>query len=163
MLLAFLLNELVPVQSHEQLIRVLQTSVSPAVLISGVGLLVLSLTNRFSLISERARSQIALRREADPSHWGSMDRLIRLLFRRSRTLLLSTTLALVSVLLAALLIMTLFIHYLWNINLNILVAVMFVCSMVSLVSSLLLFVWDMMFALQVLREDLRSLEQFPFV
>jgi len=40
---------------NPQLITALQTVISPVVLISGVGMLVLSMTNRFSHATDRAR------------------------------------------------------------------------------------------------------------
>ena len=36
--------------------KILQTSISPVVLISGIGLLVLSMTNRFARTTDRARA-----------------------------------------------------------------------------------------------------------
>jgi len=39
----------------QQLIPVIQTAVGPVILISGVGLLLLSMTNRFGRVLDRAR------------------------------------------------------------------------------------------------------------
>ncbi len=143
-------------ENQDQLISVLQTAISPVVLISGVGLLVLSMTNRFARTTERARSLIAKRAGADPEQHSRLDVQIRILYRRSRILLLSTCLALTSVLLAALLIVALFAHYLAAVNLYHVVIALFVLSLTSLVASLVLFIKDMTLSLQALKEELRG-------
>jgi hypothetical protein len=142
--------------NHDQLIRVLQTAVSPVVLISGVGLLVLSMTNRFSRTTERARSLVMQRAESDPAKQARRDVQIRILYRRSRILLLSTSLALTSMLFSALLVVALFIHYLAAVNLHGVVIALFVLSLASLIASLVLFIHDMTMALRALREELRG-------
>lgn len=143
-------------ENQDQLIRVLQTAISPVVLISGVGLLVLSMTNRFARTTDRARSLIAQRAGAKAEQRSRLDVQIRILYRRSRILLLSTSLSLTSVLLAALLIVALFVHYLTAVNLHHIVVVLFVLSLTALVASLVLFIKDMTLSLQALREELRD-------
>ena len=150
------MTETVTVETQDQLIRVLQTAISPVVLISGVGLLVLSMTNRFARTTERARSLATQRAGADQAGRSRFDLQIRILYRRSRILLLSTSLALTSVLLAALLIISLFIHYLAPLNLHHLVVALFALSLTSLVASLVLFIKDMTLSLRALREELRD-------
>jgi hypothetical protein len=142
------------VETADQLVRVLQTAISPVVLISGVGLLVLSITNRFSRTTERARGLAALRADADPLTLARVDTQIRILYRRSKILLWSTSSALVSALLASLLIMTLFVTYLGAADLHLLVVALFVSSLASLVLSLVLYILDMTLALNALREEL---------
>ena len=143
-------------ENQDQLIRVLQTAISPVVLISGVGLLVLSMTNRFARTTDRARNLIAQRAGAEAGQRSRLDVQIRILYRRSRILLLSTSLSLTSVLLAALLIVALFVHYLAAVNLHHLVVVLFVFSLTTLVASLVLFIKDMTLSLQALREELHD-------
>lgn len=136
--------------------RVLQAAIAPVGLISGVGLLVLSMTNRFARTTERSRSLAAQRAGAHEAHRARLDKQVRILFRRSRILLISTSLALTSVLLAALLIVALFVHYLSAANLHHLVVVLFVLSLASLVASLLFFIQDMTLSLRALREELQD-------
>ena len=144
------------VENPDQLIRVLQTAISPVVLISGVALLVLSMTNRFARTTERARSLAAERAGADDIQRSRLDVEVRILYRRSRILLLSTSLALTSVLLAAFLIIALFLHYLAAVNLHDPILTLFVLSLASLVASLVLFIQDMTLSLRALREELRD-------
>ncbi|WP_345111750.1 DUF2721 domain-containing protein [Candidatus Villigracilis vicinus] len=48
--------------SIQELIPVLQTAIGPVILISGVGLLLLSMTNRLSRVIDRARNLLAISR-----------------------------------------------------------------------------------------------------
>lgn len=143
-------------ENQDPLVGILQTAVSPAILISAVGLLVLSMTNRFGRTTERARGLAAQQAGADAAERSRLDAQIRILYRRSRILLFSTSLALTSILFAVLLIVALFIHFLSAVNLHYLVATLFVCSLTSLVVSLALFIEDMTLSLRALREELRD-------
>jgi hypothetical protein len=69
---------------------------------------------------------------------------------------LATTLALGSVLIAALLIVTLFANYLFGTTFRGLIVVLFALSLLSLVLSLILFIRDMSLSLIALQEDLQD-------
>jgi polyferredoxin len=139
---------------NAQLISALQTVISPVVLISGVGMLVLSMTNRFSHTTDRARLLADQRHKVDEVAREQAESQIRILYRRLRILLLAIALALGSVLLTALLIITLFANYLFDTTFRGLIVVFFVFSLLSLVSSLVLFIRDMSLSLTALQEDL---------
>ncbi|HEY5403125.1 MAG TPA: DUF2721 domain-containing protein, partial [Pyrinomonadaceae bacterium] len=141
---------------NAQLISALQTVISPVVLISGVGMLVLSMTNRFSHTSNRARLLAQQRHEVEGVARERVESQIRILHRRLRILLLATTLALGSVLIAALLIVTLFANYLFGTTFRGLIVVLFALSLLSLVLSLILFIRDMSLSLIALQEDLQD-------
>lgn len=141
---------------QDQLIRILQAAISPVVMISGVGLLLLSLTNRFARTTERARGLASQCREADDAQRPRLLLQLQILYRRSRILMQSTILALLSILFSALLILTIFAHYVAATNSYRLVAVLFALSQLSLVFSLVFFIKDMTMSLRALREELRD-------
>jgi hypothetical protein len=141
---------------NPQLISALQTVISPVVLISGVGMLVLSMTNRFSHTTDRARLLADQRHKVDGVAREQAESQIRILYRRLRILLLAIALALGSVLLTALLIITLFANYLFATTFRGLIVVFFALSLLSLVSSLVLFIRDMSLSLTALQEDLHD-------
>ena len=114
------------------------------------------MTNRFARTTDRARVLASQRTGADDAQRARLEAQIRILYRRSRILLLSTTLALTSVLFAALMVIALFIHYLSAPNLEYLVVSLFAVSLTSLVVSLLLFIRDMTLSLRALREELQD-------
>jgi hypothetical protein len=141
---------------NAQLISALQTVISPVVLISGVGMLVLSMTNRFSHATDRARFLAEQRRNVEGAARERIESQIRILYRRLRILLLAIALSLASVLLIALLIITLFANYLFDTTFRGLIVVFFGLSLLSLVVSLSLFIRDMSLSLTALREDLHD-------
>lgn len=141
---------------QDSLIPILQGAISPPVLISGIGLLVLSMTNRFSRTTDRARDLASQRAAADEAQRSRLDVQIRILYRRSRILSLATSLALTSILFAALMIVALFLDHSSAVKLRYLIATLFVASLTSLIVSLVLFIHDMTLSLRALREELRD-------
>jgi len=140
---------------------ILQASISPVALISGVGLLLLTLTNRFGRTTDRARTLHAKIHE-EQSHAAPADEArdleteIRILFRRSTILRGSISLAATSILCAGLLIATLFLAYLFGAVVQDAVAVLFALSFFSLVASAVLLIEDVSLSLKALRLELRA-------
>src|SRR6185369_12751881 len=89
-----------------QLIPVLQQAVAPVILISGVGLLLLSLTNRFGRAVDRSRQLIRERRELGEADRRQLDDQVKVLYRRARLIQQAIILGASSVLFAAVLIIT---------------------------------------------------------
>jgi hypothetical protein len=139
------------------LVTILEEVISPVVLISGVGMLVLSMTNRFSHGQDRVR---LLAQECHKLEGAARNRLaseIRVIRKRLRWLLLAITLGLGSVLLTALLILTLFANYLFGTTFRLAIVVIFALSLLSLVASLVLFIRDTSLSLAALEEEVRDI------
>jgi peptidoglycan/LPS O-acetylase OafA/YrhL len=125
-----------------QIVPVLQTAVSPVVLISGVGLLLLTMTNRLGRIVDRARSLAGRLREIDGEDKEPIQAQLRILSQRGRMVRRSIALAAFCVLFAALLVISLFITSLFGHDLPWLVAAFFILSLVCLIASLVEFIRD---------------------
>ena len=129
------------VQTSE-LVPVLQTAVSPVVLISGVGLLLLTMTNRLGRIVDRTRA-LALR---CPETTGEEEEQVRaqLLILQQRAHLVRRAIAFggLCVLFAALLVITLFVTALAGVDIPWLIALFFILSLASLILSLVEFLRD---------------------
>lgn len=141
------------------LIGVLQTAISPVVLVSGIGLLILSMTNRFAHTTDRIRILLKSLHddtEFDQQSYHRLKSQIRILYRRSRILLLSISLALGSILFVSLLVTALFTTFFVNIDLQGTVIMLFAVSLLCLVASIVLFIQDMSLALKALTEELRG-------
>jgi hypothetical protein len=137
----------------QQLIPVIQTAVGPVILISGVGMLMLSMTNRFGRIVDRSR---LLAREL-PVATAERDHLsaqLVILYRRAKVLRLAIILATASVLLAGLLIISLFLAALLQVEAALLVSLCFILCMASLTASLIVFLLDLQMSLTALRVEL---------
>jgi len=139
-----------------ELIPVLQVAIGPVILISGVGLLLLSMTNRYGRVIDRSRAlSDQLRRSPSGSHEGYRSQLA-ILLRRARLVRLSILFAATSVLLAAFMIISLFLGVLLGLELGYVVAILFIAAMGSLIASLLVFLGDINVSLAALKLDLDS-------
>src|SRR5437773_10897029 len=115
------------------LVPSLQIAIGPVILISGIGLLLLSMTNRHGRIIDRAR-ELAIELRAEDA--GQRDRILSqldILTTRAHLLREAVTLAIVSLLSAAILIITLFVAAIFTLEVGVLVVALFVCCMGSLI------------------------------
>jgi len=143
-----------PIGAIDQLTRILQASITPVALISGVGLILLSMTNRLARTIDRARALSEKLLLATEDEAEALSVQIRILYRRSKILQLSISLASVSILLASMIILCLFAMYSFQARLSVLVVVFWWLGMVCLVSSLILFIHDITLNLRALRLSL---------
>ena len=128
--------------SIQELIPVLQIAIGPVILISGVGLLLLSMTNRLSRVIERARTLLSA---SDSVSGQPRDRIlaqIDILWGQARLIRVSILLGSTSVLFAAFLIIVLFITALFKIEDAWLISSLFVTCLLSLIGSLITFIID---------------------
>jgi hypothetical protein len=140
--------------SIRELIPVLQTAIGPVILISGVGLLLLSMTNRLSRVIDRARNLLAISERTDGTARERALAQLDILWKQARTIRLSILLAAVSVLCAALLIILIFIIALLKLDDAWLLSVVFVACMVSLIASLFVFITDINRSLAAFKVEL---------
>ena len=131
-----------PVTSVSELIPVLQVAIGPVILISGVGLLLLTMTNRYGRVIDRSR---LLCRElpglAGPDRQRDLAQL-HILMRRAELIRLAILLAGISVLLAAALIVVLFLTALLRLEVAWLISLLFSGCMLALIGSLVAFILD---------------------
>jgi hypothetical protein len=138
---------------HE-LIPVLQVAIGPVILISGVGLLLLTLTNRYGRTIDRSRQLMGELRECPAEDRPRLEGQVGILYRRARLIRLSILLAGVSVLLASVLIIVLFLTALWKLEVGLLISLLFIACMVSLSGSLVAFIRDINVSLGALKLEL---------
>ncbi len=134
------------------LVPILQTAIGPAILISGIGLLLLSMTNRLGRVIDRARA-LATR---SPEVSQRQQSQLAILLRRARILRGSILMASLSALCAAFLIIVLFMSALMTIGLAWVIGGLFVACMALLIVSITLFVYDVNQSLAALRLEIQS-------
>lgn len=137
-----------------ELIPVLQIAIAPVILISGVGLLLLSLTNRFGRAVDRIRQihhEMCMAPAADRPRLANQ---IEVIYRRARLIQFSIVMCALSALSAAMLILTLFYTALMKLESAVLVSTFFICCLVSLVMSLITFIMDIRLSLHALKVEL---------
>ena len=138
------------VPSVEQLIPVLQTAIGPTILISGVGLLLLTMTNRLARTIDRARIiSRELPASSDSARAKGIEQL-RILWRRARLIRLAITLASTSALFAAILIIVLFVTALLQLENVWLICALFGICLICLIASLFVFIHDINLSLAAL-------------
>ena len=143
--------------SWQQLIPILQIAVGPVILISGVGLLLLGMTNRLGRIVDRSRQLVRAARELDPEDRQVTIAQLRILDRRARLVQAAIALACLSALAAALLVATLFLTALLGGESGAVIVGIFVACLGALIAALLLFFVDIHLALVALRLETSSL------
>ena len=143
--------------SLTQLIPILQLSVSPVILISGVGLLLLTLTNRFGRMVDRAR---VLNRELhqQPAEAENIKAQIGILQRRAGILRMSIVLGVTTVLLATVLILILFVSALFKIEAGLLLISIFCAGQLALIGSMLAFIRDTNLSMVAIKLELSGRE-----
>ena len=125
------------------LIGTLQLSISPVILISGIGLILLSLTNRFGRTVDRTRQLSVEYRSASGIDKERILSELKILSRRAKVIRSSNFLAVLSVLFVSILIIGLFGSALCHLNIIHLLVILFILSIVSLILSLCLFIYDL--------------------
>jgi len=140
----------------EQLIPVLQTAVSPVILISGVGLLLLSMTNRLGRTLDRARNLIDQLPETPMEKRSNIEGQLQILLNRARLIRMSIMLVSYSALSAALLIVVLFFTVLWHLETWFFICFLFVVCMGALILSLIYFLLDVNHSLAALWLELKG-------
>src|SRR5208337_4164796 len=99
-----------PTTPLHEIVPLLQVAIGPVILISGVGLLLLTMTNRMGRAIDRARqlkNELSVRTGRDREQALAQ---VSILYRRAKIIRLSITLAATSAALAALLVITLFVN-----------------------------------------------------
>jgi hypothetical protein len=147
---------MLPPTSLEQVIPQLRDAVGPVILISGVGLLLLTMTNRLGRAIDRAR---ILKRELAGLSGPEQLRVqaqVNMLFRRAKIIRQAILFSVTSALLAAVLVMTLFLaawlhwEYAWP------AGVVFTACLASLCVSLVAFILDINLSLHALKLELEG-------
>ena len=138
----------------KNLVPILQLAVGPVILISGVGMLVLTMTNRFARIIDRSRQLAEAVRRSAPGEREHYLAQLRILNRRARMVRAAIALATVSVLLAAILVIVLFLAALMGWEVAGLLVAIFIACLLALTTSLILFLLDINVSLKALKLEI---------
>ena len=150
-----------PTTPLHEIVPVLQVAIGPVILISGVGLLLLTMTNRLGRAIDRARLL-----KAELSHRTDEERAqalaqVAILYRRARVVRLSIILATLSALLASALIITLVVTALLHWERGFLIGMIFIACMTALFASLVAFICDINLSLHALKLELKGIKPGP--
>jgi len=137
-----------------ELIPVLQVAVGPVILVSGIGLLLLTMTNRLGRVVDRSRALANDLRHAPPQVGPRLRAQLDVLGARARILQQAIILASVSVLLAAVLVIVLFLTAILDLPAAWLIIGLFAGCMLALIGALIAFIHDLNRSLAALQLEL---------
>ena len=132
------------------IVPILQTAIGPTILISGVGLLLLTMTNRLGRTVDRARALGVREGEARTRSQGQLE----ILLRRASLLRWSIFFAAGSALCSAVMIMALFLIVLLGASIGWFICALFIVDMAALIVSLIMFIRDVDLSLEALHAEL---------
>ncbi len=137
--------------SPAQLIRILSASIAPVIVISGVGLVLLSMTNRYSRVLERARDFVKdLEASAEGARRESLLEQLRIIYRRARLLRTAIILSSASILFIAVTVLSLFAEQVLGASVDYFSVPCFGLSLLALLGSLYFFIRDVGLSLAAL-------------
>jgi flagellar biosynthesis protein FliQ len=138
------------------LLKIIQAAIAPVVLISGVGLLLLTLSARLGRIVDRTRLVATERHTARDADRAMLNTQLTILRHRARLIRLALALSASSVALVSLLIIGLFLGLLLAWNMTVPCTFLFIGSLLSLVTAMLVFVRELFEALTALDLSITS-------
>lgn len=135
----------------------LQACIAPMVLVSGVGLLLLSLTNRLGRTIDRSRLLVQELENGRQRRRAERLRQLRIMYRRSKLLRSSIVAISFSILTSSLIIPVLVVMSLTDLNLHTLGMVLFLLSVIGIVLSAIFLFVDVTLSLQALKYEVRDM------
>lgn len=145
--------------SVDKLVPVLQTAISPMILISGIGLILLTMTNRLGRIVDRSRVMANELPEMTGDKQKRIDRELHILWQRARLMRMAIGGLTVSALSAAILIVVLFASAWWDMQSAWVIVALFILSMAALCLSLLLFIREIHYSLHAIALEIDAIDR----
>jgi len=138
----------------EQIVPALQLSIGPVIVISGAGLVLLSMTNRYARVIDRARSLAEALRQISGGKNQRIQSQIQIISHRARNLRLAIAFVSTSLLLAAVLVISLFLIALFDLHAVGLIIGLFILCMGALSIGLIIFILDVNDSMSALKIEI---------
>ncbi len=153
-----------------ELVQIMQASIAPVTLISGVGLLILSMTNRYARAIDRTRELLkAIEAETEGGSAGEVatgashvdhhfKRQIRILYTRALLMRWAIGAEIGSIFSTGLTIFLIYVHLAFGNNLSGLAQTSFITALVLLIVGMGLYLIDMRLSLKALHLEIRAVD-----
>jgi hypothetical protein len=141
---------LIPAVAH-----VIQMSVAPVFLLTGVGAIINVLTNRLSRIIDRARILEARLANVEDTEQKALHRELANLAQRSQLIHWAISLCTICALLVCIVIAALFVGAFWAVDVSTFIGLLFIVAMLALIGGLLGFLWEISLATASVRIGMR--------
>jgi len=137
------------------LLPIIQLAITPVILLSGTGMLILSLTNRMARVVDRTRNLADLMRSSPTAGAANVQShrraQIAILWRRAGLLRAAVTCVVSSMLVSCLLVIVIFLGQMLGREFSIELAGLFILDMALLIAALLAFLRDIFLSLHALQ------------
>ena len=140
----------------EQIIPILQLSIGPVILLSGAGLIMVSMTNRYARVIDYARFLADSLRQYPDRKNQRIESQLEIMVKRAGNLRRAIALVATSLLLAAILVITLFILALFSLHIGGLVIGIFILCMGALSAGLIIFILDINASMSALKIEIHG-------
>ncbi len=147
--------------SLASLLPIIQLAITPVILISGMGALMITLTNRMARIVDRTRQVAEAIPNADPLERKHLEDQLEIMWGRALLIRRAVTTNGLSMLLSCLLVVALFAAALYELTLTPVVLGLFGASIGLLIASLVDFLRDIFISLRALRLQVDRARQRP--
>lgn len=137
--------------SLSSLLPIIQLAITPVILISGMGALMITLTQRMARIVDRTRELAEKIPEADPDERSHLEDQLDIMWRRTLMIRRAVTSNGLSMLMSCLMIVALFAAAMFEWNMRVVVLLMFAASISLLTASLVDFLRDIFVSLHALK------------
>ena len=139
--------------TQESILPIIQLSITPVILISGLGALCISLTNRMGRIVDRTRNLAGLIRQANAEDRKYIEEQLLIMFRRAKIMRFSMTMITSSMFLSGLLIGIIFLSALLRIETATVILGLFGLSVGCLLAGLAAFIRDLYLSLHAVQVE----------
>ncbi len=143
-------------EATESLIKFLQSCISPIVLISGVGLILLSLNNRLARTIDKSRMIVNEMKNGQVVDKDKKRLELKILFKRSKILRNSIISISFSILSSSLIIPVLLLMNLFHVNLKFLGILFFLFSIIGIILSAVFLLIDVILTLKALEFEVKD-------
>ena len=137
----------------QEILPIIQLSITPVILISGLGALCISLTNRMGRIVDRTRNLAGLLRQAGPEDKKYVEEQLLIMFKRAKIMRFSMSAITSSMFLSGLLVVIIFLSALLRIELAEVILVLFATSVGCLLAGLAAFLRDLYASLHAVQVE----------
>ena len=139
-------------------VQILTASIAPVIVISGVGLLLLSITNRYGRVIDRARLLMRELQDSDPegADVRHLEDQLRHTHQRARLLRASMVFCSCSIFFVSLTILSLFVEQIFHLGLDFVGLPFFALCLIALVISIYYSIRDIILSLSALELELSS-------
>lgn len=141
-------------------VQILTGSIAPVIVISGIGLLLLSITNRYGRTLDRARALLKELEHGDPADVQAMrhEEQLQHTYQRARILRSSMTFASASIFFVSLTILTIFAEFVLSVQRDYLAVPFFALCLICLVVSIWYSIRDITLSLGALELEIDSVK-----